>query len=206
VSELDLANLVGSIYDAGFGAGDWVDVGDRMSRVLGGHRSHIWIMEADGSRALVTRQNPDGIGPYLAHFQKLDPHLAFARESIANAKPRASAGRVDQEIIDERAYLKSEFYNDFGRHVGRRYMIGAYVAGPSSAIVAHLRDESQERFDQADARLDWFLPHLQLPPHPRDARCRLRPGSDPGWPHLSNARSPRRVHAPPPDHCCRQEA
>ncbi len=161
MSELELANLVGSIYDAGSGAGDWIDVSDRLTTFLGGDRTHIFALEADGAQAHLSRPIPGGADPYFGHFHKVDPHMASARAEMATGILGAHPARIGQEVISERDYLKGEFYNDYGRQYGMRHFVGGLIAGPSGAIVSTFRDESFEHYERADAeRLNWLMPHL----------------------------------------------
>lgn len=162
MSELELANLVGSIYDAGSGAGDWFDVGDQLTDVLGGDSSHLFVFAADGKMSLLSRVIPESASPYLSHYHKLDPFLAVARAEMAAGIPGSGLTRIGWEMVNERDYIRGEYYNDYGRQQGMRHLIGSVIPGASVALAATFRDGGPAHFEQSDvARLEWLSPHLQ---------------------------------------------
>jgi DNA-binding CsgD family transcriptional regulator len=67
-------------------------------------------------------------------------------------------------LVPDREFLRSEFYGDFGRHHGLRYVVGTVVplgAGRVMPIGLH-RPEGAERFGQPEKRLlGLLLPHLR---------------------------------------------
>jgi DNA-binding CsgD family transcriptional regulator len=162
VSELELANLVGSIYDAGSGAGDWIDVGDRLTDVLGGDSTHLFVFDPDGSMTLLSRTIPDSASPYLSHFHRIDPFLAVARAEMEAGIPGAGLARIGWEMISERDYIRGEYYNDYGRGQGMRHLLGSVIPGASVALTATFRDEGPAHYERSDAaRLEWIMPHFQ---------------------------------------------
>ena len=67
-------------------------------------------------------------------------------------------------LVPDREFLRSEFYGDFGRHLGLRYVVGTVVhLGAAGVMPLGLhRPDGDAPFDTQDARLiEAVLPHLR---------------------------------------------
>ncbi|MFM0500763.1 hypothetical protein [Paraburkholderia caffeinilytica] len=70
--------------------------------------------------------------------------------------------RLGHEIIPDASYVKSEFYDDFGRRSSRRYMIGGLISVSKVIPLGLHRDAASRPFGEEDKlTLSQLLPHLQ---------------------------------------------
>jgi hypothetical protein len=172
--ERDLADCVGAIYQAGSGDGSWLDVGERMCRILEARRVLLnaggpggpgnLLMPADGSEMA-----------YAAHFHKADPYAAKARRDFAQARSyHMGNAKLGAELVAESDFLRSEFYVDFARHHERRHVIGGMAGIAEATPVLVFRGDDAGAFDETHIRLlRALMPHVQ-----RALELRLRLARD----------------------------
>jgi DNA-binding NarL/FixJ family response regulator/PAS domain-containing protein len=162
-TERDLADCVGAIYEAAADHGSWLDVGARMCRVFNAPRAMLWVNDRPGGPRNVLMPPDDGESVYAAHFFRIDPYVAQARGDFADARSHhLGRAKVGAELVPERSFLRSEYYNDFARLHGRRHLIGG-MAGLTEAIPLGLyRGERKDPFGERDVHLlQALLPHIQ---------------------------------------------
>jgi DNA-binding NarL/FixJ family response regulator len=67
-----------------------------------------------------------------------------------------------EDIVPDREFLDSEFYNDYGRHAGFRHMIGGLLSTETAVSIAFTRDAAAGPFEEHDRHvLQLLMPHLQ---------------------------------------------
>jgi PAS domain-containing protein len=162
-TERDLADCVGAIYEAAANHGSWLDVGTRMCRVFNAPRAMLWINDRPGGPRNVLMPRDDGESVYAAHFFRIDPYVAQARSDFADARSHhLGRAKLGAELVPERSFLRSEYYNDFARLHGRRHLIGG-MAGLTEAVpLGFYRGEGTDPFGERDVQLlQALLPHIQ---------------------------------------------
>jgi DNA-binding CsgD family transcriptional regulator len=108
---------------------------------------------------------PTAVTAYRQHYRSVDLWTNRAAKAVANVYP----GQVPKvwtsgHLVPDSEFLRSEFYNDFGRQLGLRYVVGTVVhlgAAGTMPIGIHRPDDAAP-FDPEDARLvAAVLPHLK---------------------------------------------
>ncbi len=163
-SERDLADCVGALYEAATGGGSWLDLGSRMCRVFDAQGAKLDVEGVDefGLRN-VLMPHDDGEAAYAAYFHRLDPYRARARVDFAEARGyHLGRARLGAELVPERGFLKSEYFNDFARHHGRRHLIGGMAGVTRATPLSLFRETGARPFGEREARLlQALLPHVQ---------------------------------------------
>lgn len=162
-TERDLADCVGAIYEAASNGGSWLDVGTRICRILDAERAMLRITDGLGGPRNVL-MSPDGSeAAYGLHFAGVDPYVAQARRDFAEARPHhLGRAKVSAELVPENSFLRSEYYNDFARHHGRRHLIGGMVGIAEATPVGLFRGEGTNPFGEREVLLlQALLPHIQ---------------------------------------------
>ena len=173
-TERDLADCVGAIYQAGAGDGSWLDVGQRVCRLMDAERALLNLGGPSGPRNLL--MPPDGSeAAYAAHFHAADPYAAKARYDFATARVHhLGNAKLGAELVAETDFLHSEFYFDFARLHGRRHVIGGMAGILEATPVLVFRGDDAGAFDETHVRLlKALMPHVQ-----RAIELRARLGRD----------------------------
>ena len=156
-----LAGIVAEIYRAALEPARWADTLDRIADVVRAQHAHIFIADSgtmQPSFAAVGRRMPeDLLHEFHVHYAALDPRL--------EAGQRAPAGVIypDHELCPPEEFERSEFYNDFYRRCGSRWMAGVMLERTEIATVAFavVRTPGQKPFAGADIQqLESLQPHL----------------------------------------------
>jgi DNA-binding CsgD family transcriptional regulator/PAS domain-containing protein len=151
--------ILSDIYAAAVDIEAWDALPDRLAQYLEVNTVGLWLLRQGMVTDITTTQtHRESMAPYLAHFHQLDP---WSR-SIALA-PSGSTF-LGAELADERALLKSEFYNDFARFYGHLRPLGAKIDVSSgvNALIAVENRYTRRPFEVEDkARVEPILPHLQ---------------------------------------------
>ncbi len=161
-TESDLADCVGAIYEAAAGGGGWLDVGQRICRLLEAQSATLRIAgSADAPNVLMRPDESEVL--YTARFHALNPYMAQARRDFASAREQhLRRAMVGSQVIPDAVLLRSEYYADFARHYERRHMMGGMVGVADATPLGVFRGEGTEPFADRDLRLLLrLLPHLQ---------------------------------------------
>ncbi|WP_438393206.1 hypothetical protein [Caballeronia sp. DA-9] len=160
----ELLEAVDLIYAAALDEGaSWHDLGDKLMTLMEAQRATLWLADEAGAPGNLLMRRDSYDEEYASRYVLLDPYRASAREvSVEETVRRRGDVRLGHEIIPDASYVKSEFYDDFGRKSSRRYMIGGLI-GMSKVIPLGLhRDAASRPFGEGDKRtLSQLLPHLQ---------------------------------------------
>ncbi|MCX5495822.1 hypothetical protein OSH11_13995 [Kaistia dalseonensis] len=160
--ERDLADCVGAIYQAGSGDGSWLEVGERICRLLNAQRALLTLGEPGGPSNLLMPSDGSEVA-YAAHFHTADPYAAQARRDFAEARDHhLGNAKLGAELVAESDFLRSEYYSDFARHHERRHMIGGMAGLTEATPVLVFRGERAGAFDMTHVRLlRMLMPHVQ---------------------------------------------
>lgn len=163
-----LQRLTDEIYEAAAGEMPWARVCEGMMRLVGATGASM--MSGDIARGaaeiLYHGEIPlDAVEAYRSHYRTVDLWTTRAA-GMAAGGGAAGLPRVwtSGTLVPDREYLGSEFYADFGRRLGLRYVVGAVVPlGEAGALPIGLhRPEGAAPFEATDARLiERLLPHLR---------------------------------------------
>jgi DNA-binding CsgD family transcriptional regulator len=160
----ELLEVVDLIYAAALDEGaSWQDLGDKLMTLTEAQRATLWLADEVGvpGNLLMRRDSYDD--DYASKYVFLDPYRTAARGvSVEETMRRRGDIRLGHEIIPDASYVKSEFYDDFGRKSSRRYMIGGLINLSRVVPLGLHRDAASRPFDEEDKRtLSQLLPHLQ---------------------------------------------
>lgn len=120
---------IDTIYDAGAGGASWAAVGSSLAKLVKARSASLMLREPGAARFKVLGHPniPDeAVADYLANFRQHDlwTQRAAAQVGRPGGVPRIwSSG----SLVPEAEFLRSEFWNRFGRHHGLRYVIGTVV-------------------------------------------------------------------------------
>lgn len=159
----NLADCVGAIYESAVDDSRWCEVGLKLSRLFDAPTISLNIAAAGTGYRNLLMPHDEGQSLRLDYYQARNPYAAQAKADFKNNRSlHIGTARVGEEIVPEKVFLASEFYNDFARIDGRRYMIGGILGVDSVLPIALFRPSDHRRFDAEDSRLlNILLPHFQ---------------------------------------------
>jgi DNA-binding CsgD family transcriptional regulator/PAS domain-containing protein len=154
------ADVIGGIYDAALEPARWPDALGRMAAHAEAESAAAIVVDLSGAAVgfmAVAGADPRALDDYAAHYARSDPWTAF----LGN-RP---AGRaiVSQTVMDDAAFERTEFYNDFLRRHGLFHAMGGFVvrSGSLAFLTGVLRSRERGAFQAAElARLKAVFPHL----------------------------------------------
>ena len=154
---------IGTLYDAASGSVAWVDVGAEMRRLFVADRASLIVPGAIGGPRELLAPLGEAEAAYAAYFHSVDPIRRQARRDFAQARQHhLLRAKLDAEIVPEQEFLRSEYYADYARHHGRRYVVGGMVGGQHPTPIGLHRAETSSPFTAQDCRLlEMLLPHVQ---------------------------------------------
>ena len=163
-----LLALTGLIYDAAGGGTSWAAVGKDLERLVNARSASLMAgdFSTGETEILYHAEIPSAaVAAYQQHYRSVDLWTNRAAAAAAHTHP-GQAPRVwtSGHLVPDREFLRSEFYGDFGRHLGLRYVVGTVVhLGAAGVMPLGLhRPDGDAPFDTQDARLiQAVLPHLR---------------------------------------------
>ncbi len=163
-----LLALTELIYDAASGGTPWAAVGRGLERLVNARSASLMAgdFQAGAGEILYHAEiPPPAVVAYQQHYRSVDLWTNRAARAIANT-PADRIPRVwtSGHLVPDGEFLRSEFYNDFGRHYGLRYVVGTVVPlGVAGVMPIGLhRPDGAPPFDGQDALLvQAVLPHLK---------------------------------------------
>ncbi|WP_270939151.1 hypothetical protein, partial [Falsiroseomonas oryzae] len=166
MSHARLLALTEDIYDAAAGGTPWTAVGHGLAALVHARSASLMVSDAAGEGAeLLCHANIPGeaVAAYAAHYRAHDlwTHRAAAALRSGGAAPRVW---TSGHLVPEAEFLRSEFWNGFGRRYGLRYVVGTVVplgAAGTMPLGLH-RPPGTAPFDEPEKRLvEAALPHLR---------------------------------------------
>ncbi|MDQ0509927.1 PAS domain-containing protein [Ancylobacter amanitiformis] len=161
-TERELADCVGAIYQAGAGDGSWLDVGDRICRIMDARRA-LLVLGGPGGPRNVLMPADGSESAYSGYFHARDPYAAKARHDFATARAHhLGNAKLGAELVAENDLLRSEYYFDFARHHERRHVIGGMAGLTEATPILVSRGDESGAFDETHIRLlKTLMPHVQ---------------------------------------------
>lgn len=154
---------IGTLYDAASGSVSWVDVGVELCCLFAADRASLIIPSALGRPRELLALPSEADDAYAAYFHRVDPIRRQAQRDFAQARQHhLMRTKLGPEIVPDEEFLRSEYYADFARHHGRRYVVGGMLGGQHPTPIGLHRAESSSPFTAEDRRLlEILLPHVQ---------------------------------------------
>jgi DNA-binding CsgD family transcriptional regulator/PAS domain-containing protein len=163
-----LLALTDLIYDAASGGTSWTTVGKGLERLVNARSASL--MAGDFSAGTVeilyhAEIPPEAVAAYQRHYRSVDLWTHRAARAVSNTRPdQIPRVWTSGHLVPDTEFLRSEFYNDFGRHFGLRYVVGTVVqlgAAGTMPIGIH-RPDGAAPFEAQDAHhVRSVLPHLR---------------------------------------------
>jgi PAS domain-containing protein/DNA-binding CsgD family transcriptional regulator len=168
MSEAQLLALTEDIYDAATGATPWAAVGRGLMRLVGAQSASLMAGDIAAGQAdlLYHADIPlDAVLAYKAHYRTVDLWTNRAAQTALRASPETRPKVWTSGcMVPDNEFLRSEFYVDFGRRLGLRYVVGTVVPLGAAGLmpIGLHRPEGARPFDAMDAQLlERLLPHLR---------------------------------------------
>ena len=154
---------IGTLYDAASGSVAWIDVGAELRRLFAADRAGLIVPTAVGRPQELLAPVGDAEAAYAAYFHSVDPIRRQAQRDFAEApQHHLMRAKLGSEIVPEHELLRSEYYTDFARHHGRRYVVGGILGRKNATPIGLYRAETSCPFTPEDCRLlEMLLPHVQ---------------------------------------------
>lgn len=168
MSERLIGALTEEVYEAATGGMPWTSFGEGLVRLVEARTASLFLVNpAEGEDEIVFRGGlPDeAVEPYRRHYRSVD--LWTSRAAAATARRGTSAAPVvwiSGMLVSDDEYVGSEFYNDFGRALGLRHVVGTVLSlGRAGLMPIGLhRGDRDAPFEAEQARqLESLFPHLR---------------------------------------------
>lgn len=181
-----ILDLTEAIYDAGVGGTPWTVIGSGLTGLLTAQSGTVFVDDgtSDQPELLYRADFPmKAAVAYQDHYRSVDlwtnrAGQAAARQG-ATARPRVW---TSGNLVPDSEFLQSEFYVDFGRALGLRYVVGTVLPLGAAGVmpIGFHRPEGAAPFGETERRLLLcLLPHLrrslQLRHHLRGAPAGASP-------------------------------
>jgi DNA-binding CsgD family transcriptional regulator len=157
----DFSALIGSLYTAALEPDRWPETAALMAGFFGSESTAIQVRPGDSNeiawRITTTNYDRRAQEEYANYFCKIDPFINGWRTI---GKPGIFAGH---ELVDPKAFQKSEIYNDYCRRIGVFHSLGAGLhLGSATNLVLGIHRPIECRDFDAEHRksLEVVLPHL----------------------------------------------
>jgi hypothetical protein len=167
-TERALLGLTDAIYDAAAEPGSWSAVGAGLLELFGARSASIMVGQPAGgdTRLLYHGDLPlDAVAAYRDHYRTVDLWTNRAAEAVSRAgcpaRPRVWRSGT---LVSDAEFLRSEFYADFGRRLGLRYVVGTVIPvdGVTFIPIGLHRPAAAGHFDAVHVRmLERLVPHLR---------------------------------------------
>jgi DNA-binding NarL/FixJ family response regulator len=168
MSDGQLLALTERIYDAATGSTPWASVGQGLMTLVRARTASLMVgdsMTGEADLLYCADIPPDAVAEYRAHYRSVDLWTNRAAAAMVRDGPGVRP-RVwtSGHMVPDAEFLCSEFYVDFGRRFGLRYVVGTVLplgAAGQMPIGLH-RPEGAAPFAETDGQLlECLLPHLQ---------------------------------------------
>jgi DNA-binding CsgD family transcriptional regulator/PAS domain-containing protein len=154
-------DVVGGIYEAALEPAKWPDALGRLADEFGAQSAAAFVVDvsiAEVGFIAVSGLDPRLIDDYIAYYAQVDPWNEYLGR-------RASGGPiVSQTVMDDQAFERTEFYNDFLRDQNIFHAMGGFVvrSGALAFLCGVQRPRERGAFAAADLqRMKELFPHLE---------------------------------------------
>ena len=184
-----LLALAADIYDAATDDARWAAVGQGLTRLVGAQSASLMVGDPNGgpTELLYHGDIPlEAVAAYRQRYSALDLWTNRAAAALAREGPDARPKVwTSGTLVPDDEFLRSEFYGEFGRRLGLRYVVGTVLPlGDAGTMPIGLHRPADARpFERAEAQLlEQLLPHLR---RAMQLRHRLRSATSSAPPSLA---------------------
>ncbi|MBX9697919.1 MAG: PAS domain-containing protein, partial [Acetobacteraceae bacterium] len=162
----DLLALTEGVYDAAAGGTPWTAVERALKAATGARTAVLMVGDvATGGVEMLWREGfaDDAVVAYQRHYRHVDLWTTRAAALLARGGDMRGV-LTNGTLVPDAELLRSEFYNDFGRPLGLRWVAGTVAPlGEAGAmpICLHRPDDARPFEPEARRLLDGLLPHLR---------------------------------------------
>lgn len=159
-----LLGLIETIYAAASGATPWLGVGQQMCALVGARSASFMVGDylSGQEEILCLPAIPtEAAIAYRARFRAVDLWTQRATRRAGIEPPRILLH--GEALVPDAEFVRSEFYNDFGRHYGLRWVVGTVLPlGEAGVMPLGLhRPDGAPPFGEPERRLlAQAMPHL----------------------------------------------
>lgn len=167
MAERLLLELTEQVYEAATGGMPWAPIGEGLIRLVGAGSASIMSGHvASGTVELLFRgEIPiDAVEAYTTHYRSVDLWTARAAAEVARRPAEGLRAWTSGTLVPDDEFLRSEFYNDFGRRLGLRYVVGTVLPLGAAGVmpIGLHRPAGSGPFERAQAELlEQLLPHMR---------------------------------------------
>lgn len=185
MTEARLLEVTETIYDAAAGGTPWHAVGQGLAALVRARSASLMVADpATGGAELLCHAGipEEAVAAYAGHYRAHDLWTQRAAALLRRPGARPSV-LTSGGLVPDGEFLRSEFWNGFGRHYGLRYVVGTVVPlGEAGAMPLGLhRPAGAEPFGDAERKLvEAAVPHLRRALHLRHRLTIAAPGQSPG--------------------------
>jgi DNA-binding CsgD family transcriptional regulator len=153
--------LIDRCYSAATNDEEWPSLLGNINTFLDGHGATLFFTDAQLrpiDRFFGDNVSPESISDYQAYFHKIDIRMHRAGPGALNSIV------TDTDLVDEDIVQKHEFYQDFLRPIGHRFVVSAMMdlGDGSAAFLSSHRGLDQDHADSEILdRANLLLPHLR---------------------------------------------
>ncbi|MGG5818947.1 helix-turn-helix transcriptional regulator [Falsiroseomonas sp. HW251] len=165
MTEARLLDVTESIYDAAAGGTPWHAVGQGLAALAGARSASLMVADGQGGAELLCHANipPEAVAAYGSRYRMHDLWTQRAASLLRRSGARPAV-LTSGSLVPDAEFLRSEFWNGFGRHYGLRYVVGTVVPlGEAGSMPLGLhRPQDAEPFGEGERRLvEAAVPHLR---------------------------------------------
>ncbi|MEZ2126216.1 MULTISPECIES: hypothetical protein [unclassified Sinorhizobium] len=172
MSGTDIFSVIGGLYDASAGGGDWFAAGQELFQFIGVDSGSLRLRRTHGHVVNVLQPTLPAEEQYSTRFAPSDPVRGAALREIP-ARDWGSAVRIGEELLPADTFFRSDFYQNFARPLGRNHLLLGALGDAERTLILLFREKTP--FTERDKQnLVSILPHIQRAVQPRLA-CVARP-------------------------------
>jgi DNA-binding CsgD family transcriptional regulator len=155
------ADVIGGIYEAALEPAKWPRALGRLAEEFGAQSAAAFVVDvsiAEVGFIVVSGLDPRALDDYVAHYAQMDPWNEYL------GKHPSGRPIVSQTVMDDRAFERTEFCNDFLRRYGIFHAMGGFVvrSGALAFLCGVQRPRERGAFTPAELqRMRALFPHLE---------------------------------------------
>ena len=160
MSERQLVDLLGAIYDASISVLSWTELGSQLCSCLAAERVYLGIKQPDGTLPNLLRAPDTFDTAYSEYYHKVDP-FRLGAAAAAQETPTAPYAILGEHIAFKSEAPHGEYYTDYAKRRGTRHSLAAQLDTRGEVLIGVFRESNVGRFTGQDLRsMEVLLPHL----------------------------------------------
>ena len=156
-----LLQLIDEVYKAAFGERSWEDLAPEIARVFNSTSTSLQVQRQVASSANLSMTDKVGsrIDDYGRHYWRRDTRVDRAVATVSLLQ-----GAGSEDLVAEREFEETEFYQDWCRHLDVSYVVGSVFStecGELGVLGIHHPRSAGTCTSEDKQAVAQFLPHLQ---------------------------------------------